>query len=149
MIQTSRRTAAPPEAVWQVLADISTWKDWGPYQDTHLEREGDPAPDGIGAIRVYVVGPIKSREEVTVFDPPRRFGYRILSGFPARDYNSLVTLDAIADGGTNITWRSEFDGKPRGTGWIMRIGMVPYLMFLARMTGRVAARRAATARTAA
>lgn len=96
---------------------------------------------------MYVVGPVKSREEVTVFDPPRRLGYHIVSGFPARDYNSLVTLEPAADGGTRITWRSEFDGKPRGTGWIMRIGMVPYLMFLARMSGRVAARslRAGTA----
>ena len=149
MIQTSGRSAAPPEAVWQVLADFASWKDWGPYQRTYRERDGATEPDGLGAIRVYVVGPVRSREEITVFDPPHRFGYRILSGFPARDYNSLVTLEPTVDGGTSITWRSQFDGKPRGTGWIMRVGMVPYLMFLARMSGRVAARRSAEAGTAA
>jgi hypothetical protein len=132
-----------------VIADISTWKDWGPYQDTYLERDGVPEPDGVGAIRVYVAWPFRSREEITKFEPPHRLGYHILSGFPVRDYNSLVTLEPAADGGTTITWRSEFDGKPRGTGWIMRIGMVPYLMFLARVSGRVAARRTSGAGTAA
>jgi len=136
-------SSAAPLAVFDVLADIATWKDWGPYARTYLESEGEPEPDGLGAVRVYYTWPFNSREQITVFEPPHRFGYRILSGFPVRDYNALVTLEPLADHGTKITWRSEFDGKPRGTGWLMRLALRPYIAFLARKTGKVAAARVA------
>src|SRR5262249_4239198 len=101
----------------------------------------EPRPNGIGAVRVYAVGPLKTREQVTRFDPGRDFGYHILSGFPVKDYDAVVTLDK-SRGGTEICWRVEFDGNPRGTGWLMRVALVPYLTFLARKSGRVAERRA-------
>jgi len=69
----------------------------------------------------------------------RRFGRR-------PRLQPLVTLESLSDGGTRVTWRSEFDGKPRGTGWLVRIVMVPYLAFLALQSGRVAVRRAAASR---
>ena len=47
-----------------------------------LEREGDPAPNGVGAIRVLSsVGP-PLREEVIAYQPPTRFSYKLLSGAP-------------------------------------------------------------------
>lgn len=79
---------------------------------------------------------------MTRFEPARELGSTILTGFPARDYNALVTLGAAPAGGTSIGWRAEFDGRPRGTGWLMRLVLVPYLHFLARESGRVAERSA-------
>jgi hypothetical protein len=141
VINASAQSTAPPAAIWDVIADVSTWQDWGPYQKTYLETPGSTTRDGVGAIRVYAAGPSKSREQVTVFEPPHRLGYQILSGFPVRNYNALVTLEPVEGGGTTVHWRAEFDGNPRGTGWLMRIVMVPYLRYLARKTGKVAAQR--------
>ena len=44
--------------------------------------EGEPAPNGLGAIRkIVAVGP-PIREEVVTFEPPSRFAYTLLSGAP-------------------------------------------------------------------
>jgi hypothetical protein len=140
VINASARSNAPTQAIWDVVADVATWQNWGPYSKTYLESEGTPTPDGVGAIRAYAVGPVTSREQVTIYEPPHRLGYHILSGFPVKDYNALVTLEPVEGGRTDVHWRAEFDGKPRGTGWFMRIAMVPYLSYLARKTGKVASR---------
>ncbi len=138
IVEVVADSAAPPEAVWEVITDIARWKDWGPFSNTYLGRDGDP-PNGMGAIRVYVVGPFRTQEEVVGFDAPGHFAYRVVSGFPARDYRADVTLDLRPGGGTSVRWRAEFDGKPRGTGWLLRIALIPFLGYLARKTGQVAA----------
>jgi hypothetical protein len=114
-VEASARADVPRQAVWDVLADARSWQEWGDWQTTELEREGDPAPDGPGAIRRSVRRPLTIREEVELWEPPSRFGYRLLSGLPLRDYHAVVTLtDAGADGsGTNIHWESRFDARTR------------------------------------
>ena len=63
-----------------------------------LERKGDPAPNGVGAIRVLsTVGP-PLREEVIAFQAPSRFSYKLLSGMPVRDHVGTVELDSDGDG---------------------------------------------------
>ena len=107
---------APVEAVWEVIADARGHSRWGPWRETTLDREGEPAPDGVGALRRFVAERrmlfrrVVTIEEVTVFEPPYRLGYRLLSGLPLRDYRGEVTLVGV-DEGTRIRWRSEFDGK--------------------------------------
>jgi hypothetical protein len=95
VINASARSNAPTQAIWDVVADVATWQNWGPYSKTYLESEGTPTPDGVGAIRAYAVGPVTSREQVTIYEPPHRLGYHILSGFPVKDYNALVTLEPV------------------------------------------------------
>ncbi len=57
-----------------------------------LEQEGEPAPNGVGAIRVlHSVGPAL-REEVIAYQPPSRFSYTLLSGAPVRDHVGTVAL---------------------------------------------------------
>lgn len=102
------RSTAPIEAVWNRLADGATWKDWAWFPSSSLAREGVPAPDGIGAIRRFGVGPIGSREEVVAFEPPTHLTYVLRSGLPVRDYRSEVTLTPTEDGGTDIEWVSSF-----------------------------------------
>lgn len=70
---------------------------------SELEREGEPAPNGVGSIRVLrAVGP-PLREETIVYERPERFSYKLLSGAPVRDHVGTVKLAAI-DGGTEITY---------------------------------------------
>ena len=98
-----RQVAAPPGTVFEVLTDHRGIADITPIRRATLEREGDPAPNGLGAIRVLgLVGP-PLREEVVGYEPDRRFSYRLLSGLPARDYLGTVELSP-AGAGTRMVY---------------------------------------------
>ena len=94
----SRNVAAPPEVVWEVLADLRGMSEYTKFRKVEIEREGDPPPSGVGAIRVlHLVGP-PVREEIIAFDPPRRFSYRMLSGAPVRDHVGTIELSPSGSG---------------------------------------------------
>jgi hypothetical protein len=115
VVEATVRAAAPRQAVWDVLVDARSWPEWADWQRTELEREGDPPPDGIGAIRRSVRRPLTIREQVELWEPPERYGYTLLSGLPVRDYHAVVTLTPSGSDGdaTNIHWESRFDGRWR------------------------------------
>lgn len=94
----SRTVAAPVETVWEVVADLRGMADFTRFRKIELEREGDPPPNGVGAIRVmHLVGP-PVREEIIAFDPPRRFSYRLLSGIPVKDHVGTIELEPAGPG---------------------------------------------------
>ncbi len=98
-----REVNAPPEVVFDVLTDHRRYAEITRLRKSTLEREGDPAPDGVGAIRVLAaVGP-PIREEVVVYERPSRFSYKVLSGLPLRDHLGTVSLEP-SDGGTKVTY---------------------------------------------
>jgi uncharacterized protein YndB with AHSA1/START domain len=93
-----RRVAAPPEIVFEVLTDHRGYAKITALRKSVLEREGEPAPNGVGAIRVLSsVGP-PLREEVIAYEPGRRFSYTLLSGLPVRDHLGTVELSPDGDG---------------------------------------------------
>jgi uncharacterized protein YndB with AHSA1/START domain len=93
-----REVAAPPETVFRVLTEHRRYAEITPMRKSVLEREGDPAPNGVGAIRVLSsVGP-PLREEVIAYRPPERFSYKLLSGAPLRDHVGTVELHPSATG---------------------------------------------------
>ena len=95
---------APPETVWDVLTDHRGYSSITTVRRSELEREGDPAPNGVGAIRVMRTAGPPLREEVIEFEPPHRFAYRLLSGAPLRDHVGTVEL-APATRGTRLSYR--------------------------------------------
>jgi uncharacterized protein YndB with AHSA1/START domain len=98
-----RDVQAPPEVVFDVLTDHRRYAEISRLRKSTLEREGDPAPDGVGAIRVLTaVGP-PIREEVVAYERPSRFAYKVLSGLPLRDHLGTVSLEP-SDGGTRVTY---------------------------------------------
>jgi uncharacterized protein YndB with AHSA1/START domain len=98
-----RRIGAPPELVFDVLTDHRAYAEITPVRRARLEREGEPQPNGTGAIRVLSsLGP-PLREEVLVYEPPSRFSYTVLSGLPVRDHLGTVALEPV-DGGTRLTY---------------------------------------------
>jgi Polyketide cyclase / dehydrase and lipid transport len=100
-------SAAPPEVVWPLIADVRTWSEWGSWSASGYEAEGDPAPHGVGALRRLVRRPVVTRERVVTFEPGRELGYRLLSGLPLRDYRASLRIDP--DGaGTRIRWQATF-----------------------------------------
>lgn len=98
-----REIAAPPETIFEVLVDHRAYSSITPLRKSELEREGEPAPNGAGAIRVLrAVGP-PLREEVLTYEEPSRFSYKLLSGLPVRDHVGTVELTAN-EGGTRMTY---------------------------------------------
>ncbi len=98
-----RQVAAPPEVVFDVLTDHRRYNEITALRKAELEREGDPAPNGVGAIRVLTVAGPPMREEVLVYERPYRFAYKILSGLPVRDHVGTVELQP-AGSGTEVVY---------------------------------------------
>jgi len=106
-----RTIAAPPDVVFDILTDHRRYAAITPLRGSELEREGDPAPNGVGAIRVLrAVGPAM-REEVTAYERPHHFSYRMLSGAPVRDHVGDVKLEP-AVGGTRVVYRIDSTPSP-------------------------------------
>ena len=63
-----KNVAAPPSTVFEVLADHRNYSAInGRIRSSTLEREGEPAPNGVGAIRVLkAIGP-PLREEIVEY----------------------------------------------------------------------------------
>ncbi len=98
-----REVDAPPDVVFDVLTDHRRYAEITRLRKSELECEGDPPPNGVGAIRVLAaVGP-PIREEVVVYERPSRFSYKVLSGLPVRDHLGTVLLEP-SDAGTKVTY---------------------------------------------
>ena len=94
----TREIAAPAEVVFEVLTDHRGYAKLTPLRKSVLEREGEPAPNGVGAIRkLTAVGPAL-REEVIAYEEPSRFSYTLLSGLPVRDHVGTVELTPNGSG---------------------------------------------------
>lgn len=99
-----RDIAAPVETVFARLTDHRAYASMTPLRKSELEREGDPAPNGLGAVRrLSVVGP-PMREEVTAYEAPKHFAYTMLSGLPVRNHLGDVRLEPTG-AGTRLTYR--------------------------------------------
>ena len=119
--EVSARSSAAPERVFALLADGAGWSAWaGPMiVRSWWEREGEPAPGGVGAIRRLGLGALSSREEIVGYDAPHHLAYTWLTGFPVRDYRADVRLEP--DGtGTRIVWSGSFTPAFPGGGPVMR-----------------------------
>lgn len=125
-IDVTAHSRAAPSAVFGLLVDGSTWPRWSPIESFELEREGDPPPEGPGAIRRFRRGRTTGRDEIVEVVQNRRFAYTSLSGLPIRDYRATIDLEPASDG-TTIRWRASFFPKIPGTGWVWQRGLTRFL----------------------
>ena len=125
-IEVRARSRATPDVVFGLLTDRTSWPAWSPMDSVELEREGDPPPEGPGAIRVNRRGRTTGRDQIVDVAPDQRFAYVSLSGVPVRDYQAEVELQLAAEG-TDIHWRASFLPKMRGTGWLLERGLRRFL----------------------
>jgi uncharacterized protein YndB with AHSA1/START domain len=119
-IEATRTTTGSPAAVWALLADASTWSQWGGWSKVAVEGGG---PQGRGSVRVLDTGPLHVRERVTEWVPDERMGYEMLDGMRVRNYRSVVTLEAQPGGGTLVRWRSTYDHARPFTALILRLAI--------------------------
>ena len=105
----TRTSMAPIETVFDAIADHREIAAdvWACRRST-LDREGTPAPNGVGAIRrLVVIGP-SFVEEIIECERPTRYAYKMLSGAPTRNHIGTISLRE-ADTGTEVSW------QPRST----------------------------------
>jgi uncharacterized protein YndB with AHSA1/START domain len=116
----TREIAAPPEVVFDVLTEHRRYAELTPLRRSELEREGEPAPNGVGAVRVLrAVGP-PLREEVIAYERPSRFSYTVLSGLPVRDQVGTVELTPAEGGGTRLVYAVRTEPTvPLGRGFVV------------------------------
>jgi hypothetical protein len=98
----------PIEAVWRRVAAFGGIDRWVAGVEA-CRVEGD----GVGAIRTVELGDRVARERLEAIDAAgRRLRYRILPphALPARDVCSEISLTALDDGRTEMTWRSDATG---------------------------------------
>jgi uncharacterized protein YndB with AHSA1/START domain len=140
-----RQVAAPPEIVFDVLTDHRRYTEMTQLRKAELEREGDPAPNGVGAIRVLtLVGP-PMREEVIAYERPHRFSYTVLSGLPVRDHVGTVELSP-SDGGTKVVYAVHTTPTVPVGGFAVVAGVKQGIKTLLSGVAKESERRAADAR---
>src|ERR1700677_4821555 len=108
VIEHDLTAKAPPATVFALLADGSTWPTWSPIGSFELVRKGvgEPemvGPEGVGAVRLFRTGRVRSRERVVTVTPNETFSYELISGLAVRDYKAVVWL-APSGEGTTIRW---------------------------------------------
>ena len=141
-----RQAAAPPEFVFDVLTDHCGYTKITPVRKAVLEREGEPEPNGLGAIRALsaLPGP-PMREEVIAYERPSRFSYTVLSGLPVRDHVGTVELHP-KDGGTEIVYALKTIPTPTLIGPVFMPILKKAIRDLISGVSKEAERRAADAR---
>jgi uncharacterized protein YndB with AHSA1/START domain len=115
----TRTTTAPIETVFDSLTNHRGIADyvWAVRRST-LDREGVPAPNGVGAIRrIEAVGP-PIVEEIIDYRRPTRYAYKMLSGAPVRDHVGTVELRE-AGAGTEVSWHLRSTPKIAGLDWLL------------------------------
>jgi uncharacterized protein YndB with AHSA1/START domain len=101
-------TRADPEQVWPLLADATTYADWGPWTASGYEDDDASAVGRVGAIRWMRYGRTTTVERVDEIDEGRRLVYSVVRGIPVHHYRAEVILDPVADG-THIRWYADWD----------------------------------------
>jgi hypothetical protein len=107
-VHVTRTIPAPAEAVFDRLADHGNYDRFRGISGSELLREGDPAPNGLGALRRIKVTPLVFEEEITAFDRPHRLDYLIVKlNIPFEHQGGSIRLVAEGDA-TAVDWRSTF-----------------------------------------
>lgn len=108
-ITVTRRISAPMADIFAMLADHEGYARWPGMQEARLEKSGRLERNGEGAVRYLKSGPAWFREEITVFEAPRRMDYVILaSRLPLQHKVGSIRLLDVGEGMTEVVWTSTF-----------------------------------------
>lgn len=130
-LEGTATTTASPAAVWAQLEDPAAWTRWGRWSTVEVEGGG---PQQVGAIRRLVQGRFDVRERITAVEPERRTAYDLVEGLKVTGYQAEVVLDPLPDGGTKITWRSQYDHASPFTAVLLRVAIKDTPKRLAKAT---------------
>jgi ribosome-associated toxin RatA of RatAB toxin-antitoxin module len=104
-----KQVAASPEFVFETITDHSNYPSFTPIRRCEIERPGDDAPNGVGAIRALRVAGPPIRERVTAYESPRLFSYEVLSGIPVKSQTGTVTIEPAGKTGSTVRYELEIE----------------------------------------
>ncbi len=115
----TRTTPAPIETVFDALTNHRGIADYVRLvRRSTLDREGTPAPNGVGAVRrIEALGPAIV-EEIIDYQRPTRYAYKMVSGAPVRDHVGTVSLRE-AGAGTEVSWHLRSTPAIPGLDWLL------------------------------
>ncbi|WP_369260705.1 SRPBCC family protein [Streptomyces sp. R35] len=114
--EVRRTAAAPPDTVFDVFTDHRGYAALvSAIRSSTLQQEGDPAPNGLGAVRVLRVPGATIREQVTEFNRPSRYSYRMLSGAPLR-FSATVAFNPVGQERTEVVYTVSAEPSLRALG---------------------------------
>jgi uncharacterized protein YndB with AHSA1/START domain len=133
-VHVTRTIPAPAEDVFDLLADHANYDQFRPIHGSELVKEGDPAPNGVGALRRIKVRPLVFEEEITAYERPTRLDYLIVKlNVPFKHDGGTINLSRDGDA-TLVDWRSTFSVPTPVIGGVEELIWEPVL---ARGFGRV------------
>jgi hypothetical protein len=143
--EVSARSSAAAASLFALETDGGRWSRWaGPLVPTSSwERQGSPAPGGVGAIRRLGLRPLVVREETVEYEQDRRHVYVVRTPLPIRDYRAELVLTPRAGGGTDLVWRGGFAERIPGSGPVFRLLLRAVITALTRRLVRAAERESA------
>jgi len=107
-VHVTRTIPAPAEDVFDLLADHANYDRFRAINGSELLRQGDPAPNGVGALRRIKVRPLTFEEEITAYERPSRLDYLIVKlNVPFEHHGGSIRLSREGEA-THVDWRSSF-----------------------------------------
>ena len=100
---------APIARVFDAFTDHRRYAEMTPVRKSTLDREGDPPPNGVGAVRRLAIAGPPIVEEITGYERPTFFAYEARKGLPVREHRGEVRLRDIG-GRTEMTYTVSFTG---------------------------------------
>jgi carbon monoxide dehydrogenase subunit G len=122
-ISRSRTIAAPPQTIWDVLADFGSLSEWADGADHSSILNQGPGGDAVGTARRVQLGRITLVERLVEFDVPAALAYTI-EGLPRRlrhVVNRWTLLPAGEATVVTLTSRVEIGDNPvaRAAEWVV------------------------------
>jgi len=112
-----RELNASSDKLWNLLSDFG--QSLSPNINIKLETQGKPGSNGIGSIRIVVIGKRQFREKLENIKPQYNISYSLLSGAPVNDYIGNIDIEPFRTN-TLIKWNVQFRPKVLGSGWIVK-----------------------------
>ncbi|MGV0794578.1 SRPBCC family protein [Mycolicibacterium sp. XJ1819] len=105
-IHVERTIGASPDLVFHWLADPANLTS-GPLVLRAGWAKTSPGV-GVGAVREVTAVGVWFREEITAYDPPRSYSYRIVRSLPSFDHDGGAITVTPTAGGTHVNWVSTY-----------------------------------------
>lgn len=113
-LHVERTIAAPPDRVFARLADPASLTA-APLVLRSVWTSAAPVA-GVGAVREVITTGMWFREEITAYDPPKSFSYRIIRSFPAFDHIGGTLTFTPSGAGTHVDWVTTYTHPNRAGG---------------------------------
>jgi hypothetical protein len=111
-IEAAARTSGSRADIWSLLADASTWTQWGSW--SRVADSGGQARYASSSMRHFVSASGSPRL------PTGRMAYE-LDGTHVPGYRAEVTLEEETHGGTVVRWRLTYERSDPLTALVLRL----------------------------